>query len=215
MSRNADRSDASGSLAGKRLRAFAQTWGRRIAASAARLSCDVPRLEREISAFGLYLLQLRLERHMTADAKQWLEHARLECLVDRGSTSRTSGSAEESEFGLQLASWSPGEGPARAREAYEQFRLSTGLGDTPLVGGGENLAALIFYITLHALVCRETLPTREQIRVLLRTTQETRKNLQFLVNELASGADESQRDSSEYALNPHESRLISDHNSKA
>lgn len=159
-----------------------------MATVATPLNSAVPRLKREITAFGLYLLKLRLERDPRPHSPAWLENVRHACLAASATADDRPGQAGESEFGLQLASWDTAEGPTRAREAYEQFCLSTGLGGTALVGRGENLAALIFYITLHALASRQGLPTRDQVRVLLKAAQEVRKHLQTLVDELALGA---------------------------
>lgn len=64
------------------------------------------------------------------------------------------------------------------KEMFDQFCHCTGLGSNVLVGKGENLATLVFYIAVHGVLSARGLLTREEVLRLLRAASECRTQMQ-------------------------------------
>ncbi len=81
---------------------------------------------------------------------------------------------------------------AHARKVFEEFCRGTGLSSGALVGKGENLATLVFYIVLHRVLSADGPMDREAVGTMLRAARECRADLQaeidrWLTDRLGSG----------------------------
>jgi hypothetical protein len=65
---------------------------------------------------------------------------------------------------------------------FEQFCQCTGLGSDVLVGKGENLATLVFYIAVHGVLSARGLPTRQQVLRLLQAASQCRTQMQRAIS---------------------------------
>jgi hypothetical protein len=65
-----------------------------------------------------------------------------------------------------------------SREAFEHFCASTGLGSEVLVGREENLASLVLYIVIHAVLMEAGSLSREQVVQLLKLAGGCRADLE-------------------------------------
>jgi hypothetical protein len=69
------------------------------------------------------------------------------------------------------------------KEIFDQFCHCTGLGSNVLVGKGENLATLVFYIAVHGAISSRGLLTREEILRLLRAASRCGTRLQQAISQ--------------------------------
>ena len=163
--------------------AWAKTVGGCLGRTNSELEDD---LWEEILAFALCLVRLRLSAASETEREAFLALVRLEC--ERLSEARswrqrsrikrlpapacTHGGSQEVERAQAAERQS---GAARVtQEMFEQFCHLTGLDSTVLVGSGENLASLMFYITIYGVVSEQApLRTDEALR-LLRAVRECR-----------------------------------------
>jgi hypothetical protein len=76
---------------------------------------------------------------------------------------------------------------------FEEFRASTGLSSEVLVGSGENLATLVFYIVLYRVFSMDGLPRREQTLKLLRAGRRCRVETERQVAEWLSSSRAARR----------------------
>lgn len=150
----------------------------------------------EVMAYGLCLFEMRLSEAAAVDHGALADLVRHECGVPTerarwrrrtrckrlpGLASAPSGSRYAQ---IYPAGSSGGSGQARlTKEMFEQFSQCTGLGSEVLVGKGENLASLVFYIAVHGVLSAGGLPRREEVLKLLRTAQECRTHLQSAISE--------------------------------
>jgi hypothetical protein len=141
----------------------------------------------EVMAYGLCLLELRLSEAAPADHGALGDLVRHECgvLVEQASWRRRTrykrlpdlAAAPSGSRYAQIypAGKAGGRGHARlTKEMFEQFSQCTGLGSEVLVGKGENLASLVFYIAVHGVFSAGGLLTCEEVLKLLRTARECR-----------------------------------------
>ena len=149
----------------------------------------------EVLAYGLRLLEMRLAAVGPAYPDGLAGQVRRECSVLVGQA----GWRRRNRF-KRLPAPDPGLGgsryaqlyPARngdsqgqarlTREMFEQFCHCTGLGSEVLVGTGENLASLVFYIAVHSVRSARGLPTREEVLRLLRAASECRIQMQRAIS---------------------------------
>jgi hypothetical protein len=141
----------------------------------------------EIVAYGLCLLELRLSAAARAEREAFVAAVRHECgawkerrvwrrrnrhrrLPAPGPASQGSQSAAGY---LECKSEAGGQGRV-TKEMFEQFCRGTGLSSSVLVGKGENLASLVFYIALHGVLSADGPLSREQVLDLLRAARECR-----------------------------------------
>ena len=135
----------------------------------------------EVLAYGLRLLEMRLSAPNLAECDGLASLVRLECrmLVSQASWRQRNRykrlpSSDPALRGSRYAELYPlraNEGASGARltkEMFDQFCHCTGLGSDVLVGKGENLATLVFYIAVHGVLSSRGLPTREEVLRLLR-----------------------------------------------
>jgi hypothetical protein len=151
----------------------------------------------ELLAYSLCLLEMRLSAGITADSAGFVTQVRRECyrlvrqanLRRRGRYKRIPIPASALGTSRYKQLYPPqgaasGDQPRLTKEMLEQVRRCTGLGSEALVGSGENLASLVFYISLHAVLSARGLPTREQVLKLLRAARECREHLQKTISRL-------------------------------
>jgi hypothetical protein len=145
----------------------------------------------EVLAYGLRLLEMRLAAPNLAEGDGLASLVRLECrvLVNQASWCqrnryRRLPSTDPALIDSRYAELYPlrsaeGAGGARlTKEMFEQFCQCTGLGSDVLVGKGENLATLVFYIAVHGVLSARGLPTREEVLRLLRAAGKCGTHLQ-------------------------------------
>jgi len=117
----------------------------------------------EVLAYGLSRLQSLMESNEYTGADEWLWVVKQECAAfkrrqtwGRLNSRKKLGTPPTQVTTLALKPFSQTESEFRGRasrvtkEMFEQFCQHTGLGSSVLVGKGENLATLVFYIALHA-----------------------------------------------------------------
>jgi hypothetical protein len=149
----------------------------------------------EILAYGLCLLEMRLSADPRAGRKALVALVKHECgvLMERARWRRRTlyrrlPPPSPAPSGSRYAQIYPtcnteGRGQARlTRAMFEQFCRCTGLGSDVLVGTGENLASLVFYIAVHGVLSAGGLPTREEVLKLLLAARECRAHLQRAVS---------------------------------
>lgn len=162
----------------------AAAWTRTFLASTGQPNPDLAdALCRETLAFGLVLLESRLAASDPAQAAEflgavrrevWTLHARRTRRVRRPELPDATG--EATEFGRKwLARTTGGDGEFQITgEMFDEFCEFTGLASRELVGSGENLAALVFYIVIHGRVFASSAVPREQRLWLVRATRDCR-----------------------------------------
>jgi hypothetical protein len=161
----------------------------------------------EVLAYGLRLLEMRLGTVSPASQDGFARLVRQECslLVGQASWRRAhrykplsaSGSALSESRYVQLYPPPNAQGGPQARltkEMFDQFCHCTGLGSDVLVGKGENLASLVFYIAVHGVLSARGLPTREEVLRLLRAASECRTQMQRAIPGWLSPVPRSQPD---------------------
>jgi hypothetical protein len=178
---------------------FAVRWASQLSASVRRISPAISEaLATEIRAYCLCRLQMALR-----GAPNGHEFWKTVCVAahrrqPRGGSHAAARSlpfgneaadpAGFSEGYLRLA----GDGPAASRvtrQMFSQFCSCTGLSGDVLVGKDENLASIIFYICVHAVLSARGALTREEVRVLLRASHACRDALELELGEwTAQGA---------------------------
>jgi hypothetical protein len=149
----------------------------------------------EVLAYGLRLLEMRLTAVGPAYPDGLAAQVRRECSVlvgQAGWRRRTRfkrfPAPDPGLSGSRYAQLYPARngdsrGQARlTREMFEQFCHCTGLGSEVLVGTGENLASLVFYIAVHSVRSARGLPTREEVLRLLRAASECRTQMQRTIS---------------------------------
>ena len=170
-------------LAG-RLQRAATGWTRTFLVEAHRAEPDLAvALRRETLAYGLALLAQRLGQFDPAQAGPFLELVRQACAgLEAGPSARPGRGAlaapppADTEFDRQWLACAVG-GPREfvlTPEMFREFSELTGLGSSDLVGGGENLAALVFYLVIHGRVFASRGVPLAQRRRLVRTLQDCR-----------------------------------------
>jgi hypothetical protein len=144
----------------------------------------------EILAYTYARLKMQAAAAGMAQAEDWVRVVRQECealkirMTWRRKKLRT-GLPAPGDGGRHLslpeAGDSASEDPASpkeiTREMFEQFCQVTGLSSNVLVGKGENLAALVFYISVHGVWSHYTTLNREQVHELLRAAQKCHEHL--------------------------------------
>jgi hypothetical protein len=148
----------------------------------------------EVLAYSLRLLEMRLAHAAYAGGALFAARVRQECSVLTGQAGwrdeyrlKVPGALLADSRYAQLSLAQASENPGRARvtkEMFEQFCGCTGLGSDVLVGSGENLASLVFYIATHSVLSAGGLPTREQVQKLLRAAGECRRKIQASISEM-------------------------------
>lgn len=183
-------STASQEIAGK-LSAASLAWAKTFLICAEKQHADLEAaLFSEVQAFAICLLKLRLARMEMTDAAAFVESVRAHCRELRKVMGRrrvlrpelpaaANDPADATEFARQfLVHSAHREGPSPAsRELFEEFCRSTGMSSTVLVGGGENLASLLFYIVIHGVFAADGHASRQQVTELLRAAQKCRGQL--------------------------------------
>jgi hypothetical protein len=149
----------------------------------------------EVLAYGLRLLEMQHSEATAAERDGLAALVRHECcaLVSQASWRRKtrykrlqapdpglSGSRDAHLHPAPVAG--TGGGQRLTKEMFDQFCRCTGLGSEVLVGKGENLATLVFYIAVHAVISSCRLATREEILRLLRAASECGNRLQRAIS---------------------------------
>ncbi len=178
----------------RQLATTAHAWARTILICVGRRDAELEdTLAEETLAYTLCLLDARVERFDGA----FLEQVRAECqrlqaerawrMANRYRRLPAANSQlkEEAEFSRrylqQVTQAEAGYGPTD--DTFHEFCRATGLHSSVLLGRGENLAALVFYIVVHGcLSCRAPL-TRRQTTELLRATRECRVHTEAFLNQ--------------------------------
>lgn len=167
----------------------------------ARAASRIARIEDEmfveVLAYSLCLLEMRLSKGTPAQSADLATGVRRECYVLVGQSSwrrrNRLGRLPAPDPTLRASRYKqlyPPQGAGGAahsrltREMFEQFSRCTGLGSEVLVGSGENLASLVFYIALHSVLSAHGLPTREAVLNLLRAARECRAHLQRAIPQM-------------------------------
>ncbi len=162
----------------------AAAWTRTFLASAGRPDPQLAdALCRETLAFGLALLETRLVASDPAQAADFLAAVRQEVWSLHARQTRRSGRpelaapmAEATEFDRQwLARTASDAGKFQFTGAmFDEFCEFTGLASRELVGGGDNLAALVFYLVIHGRVFASAAVPRVERRWLVRAARDCR-----------------------------------------
>jgi len=141
----------------------------------------------EIIIYSMYRLVLGAHRENRADRLAFLKGAREElCKLRReawgGAASEpiSFGADEAAEPGY-LQRYGARRGEALTPEVFEQFKLSTGIGSSVLVGNGGNLASLVFYLSVHTVLSQRSPLTRAQVGSMLKLAQQCRLDVEKLV----------------------------------
>lgn len=145
----------------------------------------------EVLSYSLSLLEMRLSKSRSGASNSFVAAVRRECGVmmgqgDHGTQTRScrppdarpslGGSAYDQ---LILCKGARYRGRLRlTKEVFDQFCECTGLGSDVLVGSGENLASIIFYVTLHGMLSCHARLTREAVQRMLRIAADCRKHFQ-------------------------------------
>jgi len=150
----------------------------------------------EVLAYSLCLLEIRFSAATPADRDTLISLVRHECEVIMGQARwrranryrrlpAPASMPNDSRYAkMYPAGRTGGSGQARlTREMFEQFCQCTGLGSDVLVGKGENLASLVFYIAVHGVLSADGLPTREEVLKLLRTAGACRTHFQKKISD--------------------------------
>lgn len=150
----------------------------------------------EVLAYGLCLLEMRSAAASPADGERLVRLVRHECgvIVERASWRRRSlrrhlprpaPAPGSSRYAQIYPAWSDDDRgqPRLTREMFEHFCRCTGLGSDVLVGKGENLASLVFYVSVHGVLSAGGLPSREEVLKLLQAARECRTRLQGAISE--------------------------------
>ncbi len=146
----------------------------------------------EVLAYGCCLLEMRWSAAWPAEREAFVRQVRHECaaLIEQAQWWRRNRHRRlPSPGGSRYAQMFPAHGTddrhrARlTREMFAQFCRCTGLGSDVLVGKGENLATLVFYIAAHGVVSADGLPTRQAVLKLLQSAQACRAHLQKAIAE--------------------------------
>lgn len=164
----------------------------------------------EVLAYSLRLLEMRLAHATYAGGVPFAAQVRQKCsllTVQAGWRDQNRlkvpgallGDSRYTHLRLTQASANPDRARV-TKEMFEQFCGCTGLGSDVLVGSGENLASLVFYIAVHSVVSAGGLPAREQVQQLLRAAGECRRHLQKSISRLV--ADQTAPPPSATALAP-------------
>jgi hypothetical protein len=138
-------------------------------------------LSEEVLAYAVCVLDLRLRNPFGDSAHALVAEVRKHCRQIRDRKARPSAHKAFSE-----ASTGPAEfaerywavthhvevGPRFREDIWREFCRTTGLGTNVLVGNGNNLAALIFYIVVHSRVLSEGPACREAATRLLRVAHD-------------------------------------------
>jgi hypothetical protein len=149
----------------------------------------------EVLAYGLRLLEMRLSATPFADCDGLATMVRHECSVlvsQAGWRWRTRykrlpapdsalGGSRYAQFHRTRAAGGGG-GARLTKDMFDQFCHCTGLGSDVLVGKGENLATLVFYIAVHGVLSARGLPTREEVLRLLRAAGKCGTDLQRAIS---------------------------------
>jgi hypothetical protein len=176
-------------------------WARTFAVSLSRRDPGLEtQLFPEILAYALSLLQLRSGTADETYSEAFVESVRQECSLLqtqwlRRQTTRHKALAEAGRAGERsryaehyLALSQAGDGKSDpAQERFEEFCRCTGLDSGLLVGEGENLAALIFYIVAHLVVSTNGPLSREKMTQQLRTARGCRASFETLIAQWLAG----------------------------
>jgi hypothetical protein len=172
--------------------ARALAWARTVCAALARSSTELEEdLLAEILAYELGLLRLRLAATSPGELHRYLAAVRAECARLREDRANRRGfQRKRPALPPSPASSAPDQRlPARdysdsrdmagrlTPEMVEQFRQLTGLDARTLVGKGENLASLVFYLSIHGAVSAHAPLRIEEAAKLLRVVRECRNHL--------------------------------------
>lgn len=181
----------------KRICATAFAWTRTFSICVGRSSSGLEdEVLEEVLAYALCLLDLRLASAPAESTATFSERVRCACralkaeLRHRRSARQArlpapaSASDEATpQFSRQYLAWAEGNG-GRAKftpEMFEEFCRTTGLSSNVLVGGGENLATLVFYLVLHGLFSQAGPLSRRQGAELLRAARQCRGQLNTML----------------------------------
>ncbi len=160
-------------------------------------------LLRETLAYGLCALELQLQQHQPRERADVMAEVRLECgellrahcgVATAKPGNRPAIPARDSEvchFEASYALLATGASTRRGKlEAFVRFKELTGLESDILVGGGSNLASLVFYVAVHATVFDGALADLQTRHRLQQAARESCRFLEATVREsLASGVE--------------------------
>lgn len=166
----------------------ALAWAKTIALSVAPATASEEELFEEVLAYAISLAGLRLSGLETADAKRFLRLLRERTgLVKAGikwrRAARRRQLAAPGRCGVGRSSVSRQQAARLphgriTKEMFEHFQSATGLSSNVLVGKGENLASLVFYISVHAVLSVEESLIRANTLVMLRACRQCRAHFE-------------------------------------
>lgn len=162
-----------------------------------------PALLRETLAYGLCALDLQLQQRQPRERKALMAEVRLECgdllrshcgvaAANPGNRPAiTTNDSEACHFDAGYALLATGASLRTAKlEAFVRFKELTGLESDILVGGGSNLASLVFYVAVHATAFDGALADLQTRHRLQQAARESCRFLEATVREsLASGVE--------------------------
>lgn len=168
----------------RRLHRAASAWARTFLAAAQRAEPGlVIALRRETLAFGLTLLAQRLQPFGPAQAAPFLDQVRRECAALETRPQPASWRASlpapapaPTEFDRHWLARVSG-GPAEFEitpDMFGEFCQFTGLSSRDLVGHGDNVATLVFYLVVHGRIFASQSVPVAQRRALVRSLRECR-----------------------------------------
>ncbi|MEI6779808.1 MAG: hypothetical protein WCQ21_02705 [Verrucomicrobiota bacterium] len=150
----------------------------------------------EVLAYGLCLVEMRLSAATPAGQDGLATLVRYECSVllsqatwRRQNRYQRLPAPNPALSDSRYAQLYPAHGAESGRQArltremFQQFCHCTGLGSDVLVGKGENLATLVFYIAVHGVRSARGLPTRDEVLRLLRAASECRTRMQRAISQ--------------------------------
>jgi hypothetical protein len=179
--------------AARELCASSMAWGKTFGACIARHERTLEeRWFREILAYGLYLLESRVAGHDPAVMASLKRAIKTECadFIARGKINhprgdKQLGSPQDSRPSSRIVAESTASDYANAPispAGFEKFCRATGLSSQILVGDGNNLAAILFYMVVHEVASTEKPLERKDAKLLLEAAQKCRIQLQECVS---------------------------------
>ncbi len=168
----------------------ALAWAKTIAVCASPARAQEQELFEEVIEYTLSLTNLRLNELEPAEAKSYLRFLRERTAIVKawikwrraGRHRRLAGPAAQSRCGTSLVFLHALRDNRLTKQMFEDFRAATGLGSNVLVGKGENLASLVFYIAVHAVLSAERPLSREKALAMHRACRRCRTHFEQIIS---------------------------------
>jgi hypothetical protein len=177
----------------------ALAWAKTIAVSVSPEESTEEELFEEVLAYAISLTGLRLGGLDLGQSEEFLRLVRERTAIVKAGT-KWRRARRRRRLGAPVGGWSTqdwgttslvsldGVSDRRVtKEMFEHFRVTTGLSSDVLVGKGENLASLVFYIAVHAVLSAAGPLARANVLAMLRACRDCRAHFEeVLVSSLGT-----------------------------